>query len=204
MKSIKFNTALLPYIGAFAQAVLFSFAGVQAFGAWGWFIGPGVGITASLSVATASSGIGSITAKGRKQLATVGLILMGIFSASTISLSIAAPDSVWCAISWGCAVDVSIVLAGAISGKGLVTQEPAQSAVGAKPVRRSAPKSVEPVALPAQSAAPASKYPHECGLNGCTYVIKNAQSVGGHMKAKHAAALGIFEPMKNDATKETQ
>ena len=123
MKSLKFNTALLPYIGAFAQAVLFSFAGVQAFGVWGWAIGPGVGITASLAVATASSGIGSITAKGRKQLATVGLILMGVFSASTISLSIAAPDSVWCAISWGCAVDVSIVLAGAISGKGLVATD---------------------------------------------------------------------------------
>lgn len=134
----KFNTSLLPYIGAFAQAVLFMFAAVHAYGVWGWFIGPGVGITASLSVATASSGIGSITAKGRKQLATVGLILMGIFSASTISLSIAAPDSVWTAISWGCAVDVSIVLAGAISGKGLVAQseeKPAQATAPAKPAK---------------------------------------------------------------------
>lgn len=119
----KLNTASLPYIGAFAQALLFTFAGVKAFDTWGWLIGPGVGITASLSVAVASSGIGSITAKGRKQLATVGLILMGVFSASTIALSIAAPQSVWCAVSWGCAVDVSIVLAGAISGKGLVATE---------------------------------------------------------------------------------
>jgi hypothetical protein len=195
----KFNTSYLPYIGAFAQAVLFSFAGVQAFGAWGWAIGPGVGITASLSVAVASSGIGSITAKGRKQLATAGLILMGVFSASTVSLSLAAPESVWCAISWGCAVDVSIVLAGAISGKGLVAQDNAQSVAGAEKVRKSSRKSAEPVAPPAQSIAPASKYPHECGLNGCTYIIKNAQSVGGHMKAKHPASLGIFEPV----TKET-
>lgn len=194
MKSIKFNTAYLPYIGAFAQAVLFSFAGVQAFGVWGWFVGPGVGITASLAVATASSGIGSITAKGRKQLATAGLILMVIFSASTISLSIAAPDSVWCAISWGCAVDVAIVLAGAISGKGLV----AQSEETATKSVASPKKSVEEKT---KSVAPASKYPHECGLNGCTYVIKNAQSVGGHMKAKHPAALGIFEPQP--VTKDT-
>jgi hypothetical protein len=81
----------------------------------------------------------------------------------------------------------------------------AQSAARPKQVRGSAKKSekvqeksVEPVALPAQSVAPASKYPRECGLNGCTYVLKNAQSVGGHMKAKHPAALGIFEPVTKE------
>lgn len=129
----KFNMALLPYIGAAAQAVLFCFAGVKAFGWWGWLIGPGVGITASLSVATASSNIGSITAKGRKQIATAGLILMVVFSASTVSLSLAFPESVWTAISWGCAVDISIVLAGAISGKGLVASETQAPKVAGKP-----------------------------------------------------------------------
>lgn len=45
------------------------------------------------------------------------------------------------------------------------------------------------------------KYPHLCGINGCTYPLKNAQSVGGHMKAKHPAALGIFEPITKEQVK---
>lgn len=194
MKSIKFNTALLPYIGAFAQAVLFSFAGVQAFGVWGWAIGPGVGITASLAVATASSGIGSITAKGRKQLATIGLILMGVFSASTISLSIAAPDSVWCAISWGCAVDVSIVLAGAISGKGLVASEPAVAEV--KPARSKA----KPAIAEPEPAKPA----YVCAVAGCTAKPFGSQSALNAHKRAHkpvAYAVSTIEPVTKDMMK---
>ena len=201
MKSIKFNTALLPYIGAFAQAVLFSFAGVQAFGVWGWVIGPGVGITASLSVAVASSGIGSITAKGRKQLATAGLILMGVFSASTISLSIAAPDSVWCAISWGCAVDVSIVLAGAISGKGLVATEPATSEPKPKKAKEK-PATAEP-----EPAKPA----FYCAVAGCERNQANPKAepfatqaaLNAHQR-KHkpiAYAVSTITPVTKDATK---
>jgi hypothetical protein len=51
-------------------------------------------------------------------------------------------------------------------------------------------------AILAQSVAPTTQYPRTCGINGCTYPIKNAQSVGGHMKAQHKAALGIFEPVQ--------
>jgi hypothetical protein len=46
------------------------------------------------------------------------------------------------------------------------------------------------------------RYPHACGVDGCTYTIKNAQSVGGHMKAKHPAALGIFEPVTKEQVKQ--
>lgn len=196
MKSIKFNTALLPYIGAIAQAVLFSFAGVKAFGAWGWAIGPGVGITASLSVATASSGIGSITTKGRKQLASVGLVLMIIFSASTISLSIAAPDSVFTAVSWGCAVDVAIVLAGAISGKGLVATEPATAEQ--KPAKaEKKPKEAEP-----EPAKPALF----CTVAGCdpekAKPFGSQSALNAHQR-KHkvvAYAVSTITPVTKDST----
>jgi hypothetical protein len=190
----KFNTALLPYIGAFAQSVLFSFAGVQAFGAWGWFIGPGVGITASLAVATASSGIGSITSKGRKQLAQAGLFLMVIFSASTVSLSLAAPDSVWCAVSWGCAVDVSIVLAGAVSGKGLVASEPAISQTKpAKAERKPKVSEVEP-----------AKLAFVCVVAGCTAKPFASQAALNAHQRKHkpvAYAVSTIEPVTKDMLK---
>jgi hypothetical protein len=94
-------------------------------------------------------------------------------------------------------------------GGSLVKKEEPQSVAGAKPVRKSAKKSVEVqeipaviAALPAEPVASPSKYPRECGLNGCTYTIKNAQSVGGHMKAKHPAALGIFEPITKEQAKQ--
>jgi hypothetical protein len=119
----KFNPSTLPYIGGLASAVLMTYAGVECWGAWGWLIGPGVGITASLSVATASSSIGSITAKGRRTLAYLMLGGMLCLGPATIALSLYNPNSAWTAIAWGGVVDVSIVLAGAISGKGLVKQE---------------------------------------------------------------------------------
>lgn len=116
----KFNSAYLPYIGALSQAVLLTFAAVCAFGNWGYVIGPGVGVTASLSVATASSNFGSVNGKNRQWLAKAGMALMLIISASTVACSIYAPESVVTAVLWGAAADVSIVLAGAISGKGFV------------------------------------------------------------------------------------
>lgn len=199
MKSIKFNTAYLPYIGAFSQALLLSYAGVKAFGLWGWVIGPGVGITSSLSVATASSAYGSITAKGRKALATVGLVAMVVLSATTVSLSIAAPDSVWCAISWGCAVDVAIVLAGAISGKGLVATDPATAEQ--KPAKaEKKPKPAEP-----EPAKPALY----CAVAGCERNQANQKAepfssqaaLNAHQR-KHkpiAYAVSLIEPITKDA-----
>lgn len=199
----KFNPVSLPYMGAAVQAVLFALSGYKYFnlGLWGAAAGLGVGAVVNLSMAVASSRISDI-AKARRGLAYLSLIGLYILSPVIICSSLG-----WSManLSWALAADTSILLTGAIAGRGLIAQEPAQSVALPKKVRKSAKKSeevqeksVEPVALPAQSVAPASKYPRECGVNGCTYPIKNAQSVGGHMKAKHPAALGIFEPMAKE------
>jgi MFS family permease len=199
----KFNPVSLPYMGAFVQAVLFGLAGYKYFnlGLWGAAAGLGVGAVVNLSMAVASSRISDI-AKGRKALAYLSLIglycLSPVIICSSLGWSLAN-------LSWSLAADTSILLTGAIAGRGLISQDAPQSVAVAKKVRKSAKKSEEvqeipaqSTALVAQSVAPASKYPRECGVNGCTYQIKNAQSVGGHMKAKHPASLGIFEPIAKE------
>lgn len=195
----KFNTSYLPYIGAFASAVLLTFAGVKAFGVWGWAIGPGVGITASLSVATASSNIGSITSKGRKQIATAGLILMVIFGAATTSLSIAAPDSVWTAIAWGCSVDISIVLAGAISGKGFVSgNEPAISEP--KPAKAKAKLAIsqpEPIAEPVKPAFTCS----EAGCKAKPFATQAALNAHKRAHKPVAYVVSTIEPVTKEMLK---
>jgi MFS family permease len=199
----KFNPVWLPYMGAFVQAVLFGLAGYEYFnlGLWGAAAGLGVGAVVNLSMAVASSRISDI-AKSRKPLAYLSLI--GLFALSPVIICSSLGWSV-ANLSWSLAADLSIMLTGAIAGKTLISHDAPQSVAVASQVRKSAKKSekvqeksVEPVALPVESVAPASKYPRECGLNGCTYIIKNAQSVGGHMKAKHPAALGIFEPVTKE------
>lgn len=193
----KFNTAYLPYIGAGAQAVLFTFAGVKAFGVWGYIIGPGVGITASLSVATAASSIGSITAKGRKALANAGLILMGVLSALTVALSLGLPDTIWTAISWGCAVDVSIVLAGAISGRGLVQQDEKPATSQPKPKKAK----VQPVQAEPEPAI--ASFP--CGFAGCQAKPFGSQSALNAHQRKHkpvAYSVSIIEPVTREQVKQ--
>lgn len=124
-------------------------------------------------------------------------------------------------VAGGASLIISLVLVmGALVDRSLVPVEKVQKSVevptesnasagtGRTKSKKSAKVQAEPVALSAQSVAPvaqsvahASKYPRECGVGGCTYVLKNAQSVGGHMKAKHPAALGIFEPMQKEQAK---
>jgi hypothetical protein len=157
----QFDPKHLHYIGALSSAVLMTYAGVGCWGAWGWVVGPGVGITASLSVATASSRIGSITAKGRRALAYVMLAVMLFVGPATVALSLYAPKSPWTAVAWGAAVDVSIVLAGAISGKGFVATNEQVAETFAKPARKKKQEAEilqqEPVSLPQEEKKLARK-----------------------------------------------
>jgi hypothetical protein len=189
-------------MGALVQSGLFGIAGYHYFdlGPWGAVAGAGVGLVVNFSIATASSKISDI-AKNRKTLAYLSFAILCIISPVVINTSLGWS---WATAAWSVAVDLSIVLTGAIIGKGLVQSEQTttQSVARPKKSKKTADPSEQipaPVAqvqaIPAQSVAPAAKYPRECGINGCTYVIKNAQSVGGHMKAQHKAALGIFEPI---------
>lgn len=199
----KFNTSYLPYIGAIAQAVLFSFAGVHAYGTWGWFIGPGVGITASLSVAVASSNIGSITAKGRKFLAWACLIAMLVISGSTVAMSIYDPKSMITAVLWGFAADVSIMLAGSIAGKGFVESGEKPAISGTKP-------NIKPE-KPAKATLEPAKPALYCAVAGCERNQANAKAepfgsqaaLNAHQR-KHkpiAYSVSLVEPVTKEQLK---
>jgi len=170
----------LPYFGAIVQAVLFSIAGQDFFPRAGWLVGLGVGAVVNYSIALASSRINDI-AERRKGLARLSLTCMLALSPATITLSLFMPASVFTAISWAVCVDLSIVLAGSITGKTMiVTDTPKQSVAGAKPKKQSAKQSVAQVqAVPAS----ATHYPRKC--EHCDAQIKAPQSVGAHMKKHH-------------------
>ena len=131
----KFNPTWLPYAAAFAQAVLFSFAGQKYFGDFGWLVGLFVGMVVSLSLAVASSRISDISQK-RQPLARLILAMMMLLSPATVALSFFAPSSVFTAISWAASPDIAVVLAGAIAGKSLVKQDDPQKSAEAKPTKR--------------------------------------------------------------------
>jgi hypothetical protein len=197
----KFDPRSLPYLGALVQAVLFALAGYRYFnlGLWGAGAGFGVGMLVNFSMAVASSKVSDV-AKSRKPLSYLSLI--GLFILSPVIICSSLGFSV-ATLSWSLAADMSIMLTGAIAGKSLVKQdETPKSVARPKKVRKSVKESEQVQEIPALPAALPSKYPRECGLNGCTYPIKNAQSVGGHMKAKHPAALGIFEPITKEQAKQ--
>jgi MFS family permease len=107
----------LPYFGAVVQAVLFAIAGNSFFPIFGWLAGLGVGAVVNWSLAVASSRVSDI-AKNRKPLAYLSLAclfcLSPVIICSTMGWSVAN-------FSWSVASDLSILLTGAIVGKGLVT-----------------------------------------------------------------------------------
>jgi hypothetical protein len=113
----------LPYAGAVVQAVVFSIAGSLFFPNpyFGALVGLGVGAVVNWSMALASSRITTI-AEGRKPLAYVALFFMVALSPTTITLSMFFPNAIYTAIAWAMCVDLSIVLAGAISGKSLIPE----------------------------------------------------------------------------------
>jgi hypothetical protein len=110
----------LPYFGAIVQAVLFALAGNSFFKSFGWLAGLGVGMVVNYSIALASSRISYIAEK-RKVLAYVSLGCMVALSPTTITLSLFYPSEIYTAIAWAMCVDLSIILAGAIAGKALIT-----------------------------------------------------------------------------------
>jgi len=118
----------LPYFGAIVQAILFAIAGNEYFPVLGWLVGLGFGAVVNYSVALASSRINDI-AKNRKPLAFLALALLFCLSpviiCSTLGWTMAT-------FSWAVACDLSIVLAGAISGKSLLPAETPQKSAPAK------------------------------------------------------------------------
>jgi len=118
----------LPYFGAIVQAILFAIAGNEYFPVAGWLVGLGVGAVVNYSIALASSRINDI-AKNRKPLAFLALALLFCLSpviiCSTLGWTMAT-------FSWSVACDLSIILAGSISGKSLLPAEAPQKSAPAK------------------------------------------------------------------------
>jgi hypothetical protein len=129
-KTLKINEKHLPFIAAFLQAVLFSFAGFVYFEWIGVLIGGMAGSVVNLAIAIAASKITTI-AQGRKPLAWVSLILLMVLSpiavgpAAYLSLDVVT-DNTWrniLAAVWAILPDASVLLTGAIVGKSLTANE---------------------------------------------------------------------------------
>jgi hypothetical protein len=136
----------MPYIAALVQAGLFAKAGSEYFGQFGWLIGFGVGAVVNYSIAMASSRVNDV-AKKRKGMAVVSLAVMLVLSPATIAMSLFMPESVFTAVSWAVCVDLSIVLAGSITGKSFIAEQPTGKAQGkaGKPARKTKQVARKPI-----------------------------------------------------------
>lgn len=185
--------------GGYIEGTQFSIGGLIA------------GVVVNVSLAIAASRYGSLKGDKRTKQAQVAFIVMMVFSPVLVSPVVfySLPATflniplrwAW-AIAWPMVADLAIVLAGAVSGKGLIalsdagaSQGAAQSAKSANAVRRTKSQSANSAM---QSVAGASSYPRKC--QHCDEMIRTPQSVGAHMKKHHpdkckpkSLALQLFE-----------
>lgn len=176
------------------------------------------GIVVNITIAVASSHFGAVKGKARTRQATaafVGMLFLSpvlvapviYYSLPETFLGIAWLRALW-SIGWALAADLAIVLAGAVSGKGLIalseesaTQSNAgasQSAKSANAMRRSAMHSAKSAT---DSDVLRRTYPRRC--EHCTEMVRTPQSVGAHMKKHHPElckpkplAVELFEGSK--------
>lgn len=178
--------------GGFIEGTHFSFGGLVA------------GVVVNVSIAVASSRFGSL--KGVNRTRQAGVAFWGMMMLSPVLVAPAVfyslPETflgggwlrgLW-SVGWALAADLAIVLAGAVSGKGLI----ALSEESTSTVTASASKVRKNAKQEAQSVAVKTKYPHKC--EHCEEMIRTPQSVGAHMKKHHpelckpkALAVGLFE-----------
>ncbi|MDL1909724.1 hypothetical protein FBQ81_03370 [Chloroflexi bacterium CFX6] len=179
------------------------------------------GVVVNITIAVASSRMGGLKGKTRTRQAWMALI--GLMSLSPILVApviyYSLPDTflgggwlraLW-SVGWALAADLAIVLAGAVSGKGLVALSDAgatQSNAGAMEspkvqlqVQRSAKKSAKSATDSSDSDGLRRTYPRKC--EHCEEMIRTPQSVGAHMKKHHpelckpkALAVELFERSK--------
>lgn len=202
--------------GGFIEGTHFSAGGLIA------------GLVVNITIAVASASLGGVKGKMRTRQALAAFAAMLVLSPVLVAPAIfySLPETFlgggwlrasW-SIGWALAADLAIVLAGAVSGKGLITlseqgaksatesvagaSESAKSAIG---VRRSATESAksvtESVAGALQSDGVRRTYPRTC--EHCEEVIRTPQAVGAHMKKHHpelckprALAVELFEGSK--------
>ena len=212
------------------KVILFLAAGFAAynFGLAGGYIegrpfsvgGLVAGVVVNVSLAIAASRYGSLNGAKRTKQAQVAFVTMMVFSPVLVSPVVfySLPETflsiplrwAW-AIAWPMVADLAIVLAGAVSGKGLIAlSEPSagkseagasDSAKGASKVRRSASQSAKGAS---DSVGVRAIYPRKCDY--CNAQIGSANAVGAHMKAHHPElcrskpiAVGFAVPVENPA-----
>ncbi len=165
------------------------------------------GLVVNITLAIAASRFGALNGKKRTKQALIAFVGMMFISPLLVSPVIfySLPDTflgVWWlrvawSIAWPLVADLAIVLAGAVSGKGLIAlseegaTQSASSASQSNAGATDSPKSANAVRrTKSQSAksAPDSDavqriYPRKCDY--CTEIIRAPQSVGGHMKKHH-------------------
>ena len=211
------------------KVILFLAAGFAAynFGLAGGYIegrpfsvgGLVAGVVVNVSLAIAASRYGSLKGDKRTKQAQVAFVTMMVFSPVLVSPVVfySLPDTflsiplrwAW-AIAWPMVADFAIVLAGAVSGKGLIAlsepsamQSPKSANAG---VSQSAKVQLQSAKSATDSDAVRRIYPRKC--EHCKMEIRTPQSVGAHMKKYHpdlckpkALAVGMFEQAVSKAEK---
>lgn len=206
--------------GGYIEGTKFSIGGLIA------------GIVVNITIAVASSRFGGLKGKTRTRQALAAFVGMLFLSPMLVApvifyslpgtfLGVWWLRALW-SIGWALAADLAIVLAGAVSGKGLLalSDETAthsagtasqsntgatDSAKSANGVRRtksqSAKSAMDSDAGPTQSEPVRMQYPRKC--DHCDEMIRTPQSVGAHMKKHHpelckpkALAVELFEGSK--------
>ena len=209
--------------GGFIEGQVFSVGGLIA------------GVVVNVSLAVAASRYGSITGAKRTKQAQAAFWAMLIISPSLVApviyyslpvtfLAFAHADVWWLnilsslprivwSLAWPAGADLAIVLAGAVSGKGLIAlSEPSatqsvagatESAKSASGVRRSAKASAKSAT---ESVGVQRSYPRTC--EHCATVIASPNAVGAHMKKHHpelckpkSLAVNLFENKSSESVR---
>ena len=189
--------------GGYIEKTKFSIGGLVA------------GVVVNVSLAIAASRYGSLKGDKRTRQATLAFVTMMVFSPVLVSpvvyyslpgTFLSVPLRWAWAITWPMLADLAIVLAGAVSGKGLIALSEAsatQSAKSASGVRRSATDSAKSAT---ESVGVRAIYPRKCDY--CDAQIGSANAVGAHMKRHHPElckskplVVGMFTTKPSDTEK---
>ncbi len=197
--------------GGYIEGVKFSLGGLVA------------GVVVNVSLAIAASRYGSLKGDKRTRQATAAFLVMMVCSPVLVSpvvfyslpaTFLTVPLRWGWSIAWPMVADLAIVLAGAVSGKGLIAlseESPKSANAGAtdsakvqSQVRRSAKRSAKSAT---DSDGLRRTYPRKC--EHCTDIIRTPQAAGGHMKKHHPElckpkpmAVGLFEQAVSKTEKQ--
>lgn len=213
MKHITVEKVVLILAASFA-AYNFGLAGGYIEGTHFSIGGLVAGVVVNVSLAIASSRFGSLKGINRTRQARAAFLVMLMLSPVLVSPVVyySLPvtflghwilRAVW-SVAWPLVADLAIVLAGAVSGKGLIGLGiPLAAAQSAKPAGRlraglrvSAAQSAKPAAQKAQV--------YECAVAGCGYSTGSQPSLAAHMshhkrKARRDALAGaLFEKARKE------